>query len=291
MLKEVKIEHILEKVDQIPTIPSLALKIDEVIQKPTSSAQDLAEVISHDMAISSKILRIVNSAYYNFDERIDSLQHAISILGFDLVKNLTLGIASINTFKQHSKFGFDRNQLWLHSLAVAFATQTLAKMYGGINAEKTRQLFTIGILHDIGKVITECYFPDQFTTILKLANKRKQSYCEVESEVMGKYTHQVIGAVVAQRWSLPEVINNCFMYHHVPGVAPEKHKEMAAIVHVANLTAEIVRIGNNGTEFTSPIDENVYDILSITEKDIKDLSIGLFEMKDAIHAMIGQLTE
>ncbi|MCK4906018.1 MAG: HDOD domain-containing protein [Spirochaetes bacterium] len=288
-MANINIEVILEKVDQIPTIPALSIKINEIVNDPNSDANALAEVISNDMAIASKILKIVNSAYYGFSEPIHSLQHAITILGFDLVKNLTLGIACVDTFKQHSKYGFDRNLLWIHSLAVATCSKIIANKTKNMNEKKIQNLFIAGLLHDLGKVIIECYFPDQFADILKEAKKKNVSYYEAEQVVMGQFTHEIIGKIVSEKWGFPDFLVEALSAHHNPVNVSDKNKIFVSTIHLADFAAEIAEIGSTGSDIPTPLQDEVFETLGLDEDQLKQITVELFEKKSEIESMMGSL--
>jgi len=288
-MSKINIEVILEKVDQIPTIPALSVRINEVINDPNSDAIALAEVISKDIAIASKILKIVNSAYYGFSEPIQSLQHAITILGFDLVKNMTLGIACVDTFKQHSKYGFDRNLLWVHSLAVATCARIIANKTKNMNEKQIQNLFIAALLHDLGKVIIECYFPDQFADILKEAKKKNVSYIEAEQVIMEQYTHELIGKIISEKWGFPDFLIETLSAHHNPAVVSDKNKVFVSTIHLANFAAEIAEIGATGSEIPSPLQDQVFETLGLDEANLKQITVELFEKKSEIESMMGSL--
>ena len=289
-MSDINIETILEKVDQIPTISTLSLKINDIVSDPNSSAHDLADVIQIDIAISSKIMKVVNSAYYGFEKSIESLQHAVAILGFELVKNLTLSVACINTFKEHTKFGFDRNLFWLHSLGVAIASQMFAKDNFRFTPQDFQNFFTAGLMHDLGKVILECYFPEPFSQVLKLAQKKKFSYLEAEQKVMGDYNHQLIGKIVADKWKFPEFLVQTMFHHHNPQDAPEQYRNFVSVIHLANLAVEIAGIGSMGMDVPNPVGQDVLDHMSVTKEEIQKVTIQLLEKKSEIESMIGMLT-
>ncbi|MBE9547516.1 MAG: HDOD domain-containing protein, partial [Proteobacteria bacterium] len=160
-----KIDHIKD----IPTLPAVAVKVNSMLRDYDTSINKLSETIEKDQAIVSKILRLVNSAFYGFQSRVSSIPHAMVLLGFSTVRNAVISVSVIGAFSKKGKFeGFDIRDFWVHSVAVAVTSRHLS--------EKSRlvmpdEAFVAGLLHDVGKVILAQYFSDLFSQVWTSVSK------------------------------------------------------------------------------------------------------------------------
>ena len=176
-------QEITSKIKDLPTLPLVAVRVMEIINDPHSSASDLAEVISSDPAMTAKVLRLVNSAYYGFPNPITTITHAVAIMGFNTLRSLVLSVATFDLFskKKPDQF-FQLEELWMHSIGTAVGSKLLAKRLGLPNFE---ELFIAGLLHDVGKVVLDIYLHQDFISCINTAQKTSKPLWIVEQEVIG----------------------------------------------------------------------------------------------------------
>ncbi|MCD6151895.1 MAG: HDOD domain-containing protein, partial [Deltaproteobacteria bacterium] len=163
-------QKIYAKIEELPTLPAVIPKLLSLMDNPKSSAAEVTEVISHDPALTAKLLKVANSAYYGFPAKISDLKHAVALLGFNLVKSLAISIGVIKNLPRGKQSAyFSASGLWLHSLAVATVMQDMGRRFYSRD-DNHDYLFIIGLLHDLGKVVLDQFFPESFNEVLEKAN-------------------------------------------------------------------------------------------------------------------------
>src|SRR5438093_1337301 len=159
-----------KKLADLPPLPAVVTRIMETVNNPDTSAEDLNKLISMDQGLSSKVLRIVNSSYYGFPKRISTITHAVVILGFNTVRNLVLGVSAFGLLGQKSMpYGLNRAKFWEHSVATAAAGSVLAKRRLSKVRSAAEEAFIGGLLHDIGALFLDSYFPVQYAVAMAFA--------------------------------------------------------------------------------------------------------------------------
>ncbi|HUH66729.1 MAG TPA: HDOD domain-containing protein [Syntrophales bacterium] len=211
MPDEKSILRTVDKIANLPTIPHVMSEVNRILQSDDMSVTKMADVIESDQAITSKILKLVNSAFYGFRSRIIDVRQAIMILGFNTVRNAVSAVSVIDLFRAREKCdGFDLRDLWRHSIAVAITSKCLA--------ERSRlaipdDCFVAGLLHDIGKLVMAVHLPDVFSGVLKLANGEHISFHEAEKKIIS-VDHTVIGGYLTSKWQFPPRLIEAIMSHH-----------------------------------------------------------------------------
>lgn len=207
------------------TLPSISQEIIELAGDSLLAASKMARIIERDPVLTSKILKVVNSAFYGFHRQVDSIEHAIVILGNEEVVNLAFSIAIHKILDTISP---DKAQkLWEHSLVVAHLSQWLGPMMGYSAREK---IYTVGLLHDFGKIVflQRGHFISDIDSPSTLEDLAKE---EMDSGL----SHAEMGAYVAERWNLPAGIVDALLCHHHPGKA--KDMELSVTIHIADVIA------------------------------------------------------
>ena len=161
---------LIKRMQDLPSLPSSVAQVTKVLDDPTSSAKDLSEAISHDQSLTTRILRIVNSTYYGFPRRIESLDHAVAVLGYRSIHELLLVTTLFEKTAVRTNGPFDREQFWGHAVAVGIAVRLLAARAGNGNLDT---VFLAGLLHDIGKVFLDAYLHDEYKKVVKVALKNR----------------------------------------------------------------------------------------------------------------------
>jgi len=274
-MAHISLENRLAKIIDLPTLSVVANNIIIITQNPKSSALEVGRAISQDQALVSKILRIANSTFYGFPRKITTISHAVVILGFANVRNLVLTASIFDMFK--SKGGdeyFDREGFWKHSLACGVTSKLIAKRLGIKNLE---EVFIWGLLHDLGKLILDTYFREDFTRVVIMVKEKEILIRDAEQQLLG-FDHAAVGSFVADKWNLPPAVIKVIRFHHNPPLANESMR-MAAIVHLADILCRAIGIGNGGDSKVPPINEESWKLLSLNKRMIKNL---FFEMEREI---------
>jgi putative nucleotidyltransferase with HDIG domain len=253
----------LPGIDKLAPLPLMVRTVMEIINDPHSSARSLSDVIKRDQSLTAKILQIVNSAYYGFYREIGNIDHAVVILGFNEITNITLAACIIQTYRNGQNPYFSREQFWTHTLGAAYVARGLRAYIPEIIS---KDAFVIGLLHDIGKVVLDQHFKEGFIRALEMAADQKRSLHEVCRELLD-IDHAEIGGEVAEKWNLPVPLVNAIRGHHMPGLAGQ-NDYCVHLAHLANYFAHRLGIGASGNP--AP-DEPHPESLKVFGFDGKDL--------------------
>lgn len=234
------VETIRESIRNIPTLPAIVIQVIQTTNNPTSSARDLNKIITNDQAIVAKILQMANSSFYGLSAKVNNLNRAITLLGFNTVRSLALSISVVDHFKgQSSSEYFVRGRFWEHSMGVAMLSKMLAEKKGGrLNVDEA---YIAGLLHDIGVIILDQFFQEKFSEILKLIHEGGMDFLEAEETIIGR-DHARFGAVVTEAWNYPETLVATIANHHNPGYEGD-HADFVHAVYLANILE--YRFNNN----------------------------------------------
>jgi putative nucleotidyltransferase with HDIG domain len=237
-----RLRQVTEKVIGLPSLPTVVTQLINLVGDPATSARDISQLISADQALTAKILKVANSAFYGFPRKISTVQLAIVVLGFETVKNLGLSVAVLKRFqagKAHPLF--DRQQFWEHAVGCGVAARMLARKR---SKKLEPEAFVAGVLHDIGKLILIEYFPDEFGEALELAHEELLTISEAETKVIG-VTHAEIGGWLAEKWNLPESLVQAITHHHDP-MAIDDPSDILMVTHAANALTRHNHVGQAG---------------------------------------------
>lgn len=238
------VKRIVDRLKDIPTLPTVVQKIISIVDSPDTSASDLNKAISTDQALSAKVLKLVNSAFYGFPKKIETLQHAIVILGFNTVRSLALSISMLDFFSKRSvRHQINYIEFWRHSIGCSALARMIAKNAFPAIAEES---FVAGLLHDIGILVLDQFFPVDFSQVLETIEKDKLTLYKAEKEVFD-FTHSDVGRMLAERWNLPDALLYSIAYHHDP-LPSRDFFPITATIHAANIGVKILRVGSVGDE-------------------------------------------
>ena len=222
----------LNRAEALPTLPSIAGYVFKIASNPNSSAGDLTRVIVNDPALTSKLLKIVNSAFYGVPKKIGTVKQAVVILGTDEIMDLAFGMAAAKVFEIKSVEGlYDPKAVWHHSMCIGLIAQYLCQRLPKYR-ENNLGVFTAGLLHDFGKIFLAEHFPEMYGRIHADSNKHELPVFELEEETFG-LNHAVIGKLLASNWNLPEALVQAVAFHHQPFSA-SSHSQLAAIIGLAD---------------------------------------------------------
>lgn len=271
-----QLDNIIERVKDFPTLPTIFTKVLDMLANPNTTVQDLAALISKDLAISGKVLQVVNSPIYGLTNRVGTISQAIFYIGFNEVRNICLAVSVIDVFKSVSAGTvFNVVELWKHSIAVGVTARFLAKQTG---VKTLDDYFISGIMHDIGKLFFVKYFANKYLEIIEEAASGKVQLETLEKQTFGA-THLVLGEMIAKKWNLPKTITNSIRYHQV-GIT-DRYDPLVACVHLADLLANSLNLGNSGNNIINAPNMEIWKNLSLPN--------GFFiEARDSIKANYNQ---
>lgn len=250
----------IENINALPTLPGTFKRISQVIGKPGVSLDEIGRFIASDPALTTKVLKMVNSAVYGFPGRISSVSHAIMLLGLNVVKGLLLGI-SVFEIMQKVMAG-----LWDHSLGCAVVARAIAEKKGVKDPE---EVSVAGLLHDLGKVILLLHYQPQYEAALAQAASRHISIYDAETEVFGQ-THAAVGLWLAEKWHFPPSLVEVIGHHHRPSQSQRAPLE-TAIVHFADVLVRARGFGFAGDDLAAAVHPGTFALLALTDADIAEV--------------------
>ena len=218
----------IDRIRELPTLPAIVLKVNQMLQDLETTADQLRQVIETDQAMTAKILKLVNSSFYGFKSTISSIKTAVVILGFNTIQHAVVSLSVMKSFALLKNLKrLNIQDFWRHSLAVAIISKYLAD-----HSDKTlsSDCFTAGLLHDIGKLILAEYFPEHFEKIWLTTVESAISFVEAE-KMENIENHAEIGAYLAEKWLLPQPLVDAIRHHH--SVFSSDHRA-SAIIGVAD---------------------------------------------------------
>jgi putative nucleotidyltransferase with HDIG domain len=260
-------EEVLRKIEQLPTLPMVVTRIMQLIENPRTSAAEITKVISLDPALTVKILKLVNSAYYGFPKKITTITHAIMILGFEDVKNIALSVSVFDIFKwDGDEEGLDRVGFWQHAIGVGVCTKLLAKRLRYKNVEEA---FIAGLLHDVGKIVIDQFFHNELVEIIKLIKEKNCLFINAERELFDM-DHTEIGRIIGKKWGLPQQIIDCIAYHHDPVMRTDLDI-LVSMVHASDIFVRIQKIGSGGDDLVPQLKKEAWEKLKIQPTELKKM--------------------
>jgi len=263
---------VLEKLNDIPTLPVVATRVTELINDPNSSSADIADVLKKDQVLTAKVLKLINSPYYGIPGEVTDVKRALAYLGFNTLAQLVLSISVIAAFTENKGSKFSLQGFWKHALGTAVASEIIAKKTG---YPKPEECFTCGLLHDIGKIVLLKIAPEEFTRVLQAAETNKISFSDAERQLEVP-THGYLGEYIAEKWRLPMVIRMSIRYHHADVAAMdtllESMKKAVQIVALANQIVVKENIGYSGNASGGQITNAFLEPLGLVEADIEAIT-------------------
>ncbi len=289
-MKKTELKKIIySKIDELPTLPAVLPKLMSQMEDERSGAEQVADTISSDPALTSKILKVSNSAYYGFSQEISSLKNAIPLLGFNMVRSLAMSIGVISSIPSHKNSSpFSREGLWVHGLAVATVMQKLSKKFG--QESSNDQHFVVGLLHDIGKLVLDLFLSELFDQALEEATSQENmALYEAESNIIG-FDHGEVGGILLKRWKFPEAITAPIAVHHQTDILQDSFASDIAMLRIADTLPQELGLGGGGNSLVPKIHEADLKTLAMTEKDLDDMRSFLEDSKDGIVALFSAIS-
>jgi diguanylate cyclase (GGDEF)-like protein len=234
----------MQKFDRLPSIPGVAIKLIETIQKSDPDIREITRLISSDAVLSAKLLKIVNSSFYGFVNKITTIEQAIKLLGLNTVKNFSLSLILKTSFLKKGPSSLNLASFWKDCLVGAIAAKLLAEREKIKNPE---EVFFLGLLANIGSLTLAYLLPGQYSVVLSEIQTKKISSQDAENQVFG-CNHMDIGALLTQSWGLPETFHIPIQHHHEVKSLPESCnndiRTRTTILHLSSLYVELLNSGN-----------------------------------------------
>ncbi|MFO7883797.1 MAG: HDOD domain-containing protein [Desulfobacteraceae bacterium] len=227
----------------LPTLPVIVNNILRAASDEKTTTEDLARLISYDVGITNKLLRLANSVYYGQRTKTETIKRAITIIGFDEIIGITLGMSLLSTFADSKKgLPLDMKALWIHSIGSATAAKEIANRS---NPSLAKKIFVPALLHDMGKIIFSVYFKEEYRTTRTMAMEKRIPLFRAEHEIFNM-DHAVVAALLMKRWRFPTSILIPCRFHHNPDAAPVEFRLHSLILNLADYLSQKADIGHSG---------------------------------------------
>jgi len=278
--REQTVRAAISEISHIATLPEITLRIIELVEDPKSTAQDLHEVISNDPALSSRILKVVNSSFYGLPGQIGSINRAIVLLGLNAVKNIAIAASLAKLFRGGDlTSSFSAKRLWTHSNAVAAASKIISD---ALKLGLSDEAFLAGLMHDIGIMVEMQFDRNKLIEVVDTLGVDSSGVPAVdmlgiEDRVFGA-DHQSFGSALCEKWKFPPSFAHVTGFHHNPLGAPEESRRLTCIVYVADrIVADLAADGFRMDLLDTSIAPDVRDELGLTSERLEGIRASLEE--------------
>jgi len=251
----------IQRIKTLPTLPGVVKKLCTMVESEETSAAAVGDIISTDQVLTAKVLKIVNSSFYGFPGRIGTINHALVLLGFNVIKGIVLTAAVID-YMSDSLVG-----LWEHSLGVATAADVLARHAG---LPEPEEICTAGLLHDLGKVILCVEMREMSERVVSEVQLTQVPIMEAEKKVLDGLTHCDIVGWLGEEWNLPPRLREPMTLHHNPSKA-EFAPEPTAIIHIADVVTRALQFGSGGDPYVPKLETCALQALDMSMADLASL--------------------
>ena len=267
--------RIEEVCDDLPKLPAVVTELLAIIDDENGTPEQVVKVLEPDPALTTRILRVANSAYYGFSQSIHELRRAVPLIGLDMVRSLALSLGVVGGLSAGGgQTDCYLDGLWLHSLTVGNGCNALARKLGF----RSEHIFITAFLHDIGKLVLNRTFPDEFKACLDESGRRGMAVFELEREIMGM-DHGEIGAILLEKWQFPEIIIQPVRYHHTRETGNAASKIDLAMIRVLDILCHKLGVRAEPLEVEVPLYKNDLELLGLDRKTLLEFTE---ELKDSI---------
>jgi putative nucleotidyltransferase with HDIG domain len=264
----VTLEQLVGKGQELPSLPQIYLRVAEQLEDETSTVQQIGDTVQDDPAIATRILKMVNSAYYGLPNQVASVTQSVSLLGRERLKHILLGSVLRGVFSSgQDNPAFSMQVFWQHSIKTAIIARELARQVREI--EEPESMFTAGLLHDIGKLLLFNKYPERMLAAEECTIQKRVDVLSAELSQVG-FTHTAVGEALMQHWGLPQLLINCATRHHeIAHDGPDRH------------ATHLIYLANQLSHYVPPLDDDeTKDILH----DIENWEMGQFSLKQIASA-------
>jgi putative nucleotidyltransferase with HDIG domain len=269
-----ELELMIMTASDLPTIPVVATKVMQLIENESASAEELAKVVASDPAVAARVLKISNSSFYGCQRQIQTLSHAIMVLGFGTLKSLVVAASVKQVYKP---YGLTEKMLWEHSFGAGLAARIIAKSTRIVNEEEA---FLGGLFHDIGKIIMNNLDNLQFQLVVQKCYNEGMSFMDAEQQVFS-YNHAEVGGLVIKKWNFPAILMQAVLKHHSFDFADDEDTyqvRLTCVVGLANLICHRLGIGVREPEDDLQLHETIpAQLLKLDEARIETLLENISE--------------
>lgn len=247
-------EEISSQLKQLPSLPGVVSELLSSFGQDDLDVDIVAQQIARDQALAARVLRVANSSFYGLQNRVLTIQEAVTVLGFRAVRSMVVAVGMSGTFRHEKCPEFDAKVYLRHGVGTALAARVLAT-HTGINPDLA---FTAGLLHDIGQLVLVAHFPQQYCAVFAYRRQHDCFIIDAERDVLG-IDHAEVGGMLAEAWHFPPVLHEAVACHHSP--AGTTATSLANLIHVADVTAHALGLTQADDEMVAPLDRTAWERL------------------------------
>ncbi len=255
---------------RLVSLPEVCIQVQALADSPHTVAADIGEVVSKDTALTTRLLKLVNSAYFSLPKKIDTISRAVNLIGMRELRNLTLAASAAEVFARIPANVIDMAAFWQHSIFTGLVARNLANRCNVLHSER---LFTAGLLHDIGRLLMLMKMPTETGQVESIRLQSTEAICDIERRLIS-FDHAQVGHALLSHWNMPDNLCNSVLYHHNPADADDAHLE-TCLVHIADLVTHCAQESKDplGSPFYDP-----YGALLDSDLNADKISLAAMEM-------------
>jgi putative nucleotidyltransferase with HDIG domain len=276
-------EEMVQAVQTVYTLPATFHKLSEAINSPESTMDEIAEIISNDQSMCMRVLELANSAFYGFPAKIETISHALTLIGAQQIKDLLLGTTVIEMFEGIPSDLVNMRSFWRHSIACGLSAKIIASLRREPNVER---FFVLGLLHDIGRMVMFQKIPEIMTDLIQRAPDLETPLYKLELETL-QYTHEDVGAALMTQWKFPLRLSEGVRKHHQFSSFAKFPLE-SSVIHFADICAHSFGFDGSGELFVPPVHPLAWSQLSLDPASLKQIEKELDrQIQEVMKIMIG----
>jgi HD-like signal output (HDOD) protein len=260
------VRSMVGRIQDILPLPNMVNAILKVVNDPYASLSRVSETILKDQALTTKVLKLINSAYYGLAAPVGTVTQAVSLLGLDKIKNLAMAISLAEGLYRYSGLPFGRGALWHHSQACGVATSLVASAAGYPSPEEA---LIVGLIHDIAKALWTELFPERFLAAIKAVQMEGRDPLDAEKEFL-TVPHAAVGAWMLEKWQLPGIFQQAVALHHEPQLEriDTPLRLLSRSLYVGNQMAKLLNLGEGGNYRLGPLSREVLEDLHLSREEL-----------------------
>ncbi len=258
-----KLERLVSKSDRMPTLPTVYSKIQEAVEDPDTSFDDMGKIILNDQGLSARLLRLANSAFYGYPSEVSTIPDALTVIGLQQFKNMALSTCIMDIFTGIPDDLVNMEQFWRKSIACGLCARIMALELREANSER---FFLGGLLHKIGRLIIYREEPEKAMEIISLSRKREVHQHHIETEILG-FNHADVGGALLSGWKLPDSLSELVAAHIKPVLAKISARD-ASLIHLADFLTEALGMGFTGERYIPTFSEAAWGHSGLDESSL-----------------------
>jgi putative nucleotidyltransferase with HDIG domain len=263
-MNELSFDDIISQIKDLPSLPAVVMELLSSLDGDDIDIATIAKKVAYDQALTAKTLRLANAANSGRQVKVTTIQHAITFLGFQTVRNLITTAAVTGCFPGGRCPGFNDKAFWRHSIATATCAKIIAR-HLGFNQDYA---FTAGLLHDIGRLVMVTLFSENYAQVLRYRTEHDCHLIQAEREVLG-FTHVIVGTALAEYWNFSETMQSGIAGHHAPDTPGAGF--LATIIHVADAITHGLDLSQQTDDLVPPVSLSAWHTIGLTAERSVDI--------------------